>query len=129
MEIIYICTGNSFRSPIAEALTKKYHPQIPTKSAGIKPAPKISKKAKKLLKKDNSKEKIKKKPEKVKKSILKRYNKIIVMEKSHKEHLIRKFDLGKEKIHNWKIKDPIKPDVSSEKSYREIKNKVKILTP
>lgn len=37
MRVLYICTGNSFRSPVAEALTRKYKPEFEVEPAGVQP--------------------------------------------------------------------------------------------
>ncbi len=125
MEIYFICTGNSFRSPTAEALAKKYKPEINTKSAGIKPAGKIASNAIELLKKEDSEKFVKTKPEKISEKYLEKSDQVIVMEKEHKEHLLENFDIRPEKVKNWDIEDPINPDVSPEEAFQSIKSKIK----
>ena len=34
MKILFVCSGNAFRSPVAEALLKKFKPDIEVDSAG-----------------------------------------------------------------------------------------------
>ncbi|MHA2405466.1 MAG: arsenate-mycothiol transferase ArsC, partial [Candidatus Hermodarchaeia archaeon] len=34
MKVLFVCTGNACRSPAAEALLKKFNPQIDVDSAG-----------------------------------------------------------------------------------------------
>jgi len=125
MKIYFICTGNSFRSPTAEGLTKKYKPEIDVKSAGINPAGKIASNAKELLKSENCEKFVKETPEKISKNYLEKSNQVIVMEKDHKEHLLENFDTPSRKIKNWNIKDPINPDVPPKEAFQEIKTKVK----
>ena len=125
MRIYFICTGNSFRSPTAEGLTKKYKPEIDVKSAGTNPAGEIASNAKELLKSENCEKFVKETPEKISKNYLEKSNQVIVMEKDHKEHLLQNFDIPPSKIKNWDIKDPINPNVSPEEAFQEIKAKVK----
>ena len=125
MEIYFICTGNSFRSPTAEALTKKYKPEISTKSAGINPAGKIASDAIELLKKENSEKFVKANPEKISEKYLEEADQVIVMEREHKEYLLENFDILPEKVENWDIEDPINPNVSPEEAFQNIKGKVK----
>ncbi len=127
MRILFICTGNSFRSPTAEALAKKYRPEFEIESAGISPAGKIASNAVRLLKFENCKDFIKNSPEPVTGDALKEADRVIVMEDEHVDHLLENYDVSPEKIDNWNVKDPINPNVEPKDSFEEIKNKVKKL--
>lgn len=126
MKILFICTGNSFRSTVAEALTKKNKSKQEPRSAGIRPANTISGTAKKLLRKDNAEQYLKNKPEKVSQTMIDDSDQIIIMEKLHNTFLEDHFDLNTP-ITNWKIRDPVRPDVDPEKVYKELKSKVEDL--
>ena len=47
MKILFVCSGNAYRSPVAEALLKKLKPGLIVDSAGTNPAIPISETAKK----------------------------------------------------------------------------------
>ena len=63
MKILFVCTGNSYRSPIAEALLKKVRGDLEVESAGTQPAGMIAPNAKKFLERENALEKLKRRPE------------------------------------------------------------------
>ena len=56
MKILFVCTGNSYRSPIAEALLKKVRGDLEVESAGTHPAGMIASNSKKILEKENAME-------------------------------------------------------------------------
>lgn len=123
-KILFICTGNSFRSPVAEALAKKYRPELNVISAGTYPANLIARNGKNLLKQENALHFVKDTPEPLSQDKIQVADKIVVMENNHVRHLQENFDLDNSKIENWQIKDPIDPDVKAEKSFQQIKEKV-----
>ena len=55
MKVLFICSGNAYRSPVAEALLKKYNPEIEADSAGTNISIPISSVAKQFLIKENAK--------------------------------------------------------------------------
>jgi protein-tyrosine-phosphatase len=49
VKILFVCTGNAHRSPVAEALMKKFRPDIKADSAGIVVSIPISEEARNFL--------------------------------------------------------------------------------
>lgn len=127
MRVLYICTGNSFRSPTAEALTRRYRPELEVESAGINPASKIAGNAQGMLKNEGAQRYVKPRPESVTERAISEADKIVVMGKEHKEYLLENFNISPAKIENWNVNDPINPGVDPEDAFAEIKRKVKEL--
>ena len=64
MKVLFVCSGNAYRSPVAEALLKKLKPDIDVDSAGIhSPLIPISGAAMEYLAKENAEQYLKKLPE------------------------------------------------------------------
>jgi len=129
MKILFVCTGNSFRSPVAEALLKKLRGDLEADSAGTHPASTIAPNATKLLKKMNAAKKLKKIPEGVDQKNLEEYDLIVAMGEEHKNHVIRKHPYLKGKIIIWNIDDPYFLSAGSDRRIlREIEENVRELS-
>lgn len=126
MRILYVCTGNSFRSTIAEALTRRYCPEMEVESAGTRPADKVAEKAERLLGEDNAVDYLKEKPDKVSQRAVEEADIIICMRDRHYRVLEGRYAPENE-TRIWRIDDPIRPDIDPEEAYRRIKEKVKQL--
>ncbi|MFB6215518.1 MAG: low molecular weight phosphatase family protein, partial [Candidatus Aenigmatarchaeota archaeon] len=59
MSILFVCTGNSFRSPLAEALAAKHIPNIQVESAGTSRASTIAETTMEFAEEEGVKEYIK----------------------------------------------------------------------
>jgi protein-tyrosine-phosphatase len=128
MKVLFVCSGNAFRSPVAEALLKKLRPDIQIDSAGINVVIPISEGAKKYLSKENADSYIKKFPESLNSKQLNQYDLIVTMESKHKNAVVSKCPQCGNKIVVWKIKDPyFLPSKSTEKIFNQIRQKVKEL--
>ena len=129
MKVLFVCLGNAYRSPLAEALLKKFRPDIEVDSAGIhSPMIPISKDAKRFLAKENALEYLKKLPEGLGNKKLDEYDLIVAMEPRHKVVVLSKCAECENKIVVWNIQDPyFSPNDYTEKIFEQIRQKVKEL--
>jgi protein-tyrosine-phosphatase len=129
MKVLFVCSGNAYRSPVAEALLKKLKPEIDVDSAGIyPPLIPISGDAREYLAKENALQYLKKVPEDLDSKQLDEYDLIIAMEPRHKGVVLLKRPECESKIVVWNIYDPyFAPDDCTEKIFEQIKRKVKKL--
>jgi len=125
MKVLFVCSGNAHRSPLAEALLKKLRPDIEVDSAGMQIAIPISEEAKKFLARDNALRYLKKFPESLDSKQLNDYDLIIAMESRHRDAVLSKCPECRNKIVVWNIADPyFLPHEYAERIYLQIKNKV-----
>jgi len=125
MKILFICTGNSYRSPVAEALLKKIRGDLEVESAGTQPAGMIAPNAKKFLERENALEKLKRRPEGIGQKNVEEYDLIVAMKQNHKNEILRLYPQTEDRIEVWNIDDPIYlPYGSDEEVFEEIKRKV-----
>jgi len=125
MKILFVCTGNSFRSPMAEAILKKHRSDLEVESAGTKPARMIASNAKELLERENALENLKRTPEGLEQKNLEEYDLIVAMKEDHKNEILKRYPQMKVRIQVWNIEDPINlPCGSDKKVFDEIKKKV-----
>jgi len=125
MKILFVCTGNSYRSPVAEALLKKVRGDLEVESAGTHPAGMIASNARRFLEKENALKNLKGAPEGIDQKNLEKYNLIIAMKQNHKNEILRQYPQMEDRIQVWNIDDPIYlPYGSDKKVFEEIKRKV-----
>jgi protein-tyrosine-phosphatase len=106
-KVLFVCTGNAYRSPICEALLKELRPDLEVDSAGTKIARKITKEAREYLTAEDALQYLKKIPESIDGKQLKQYDIIIAMEKRHRDVVLKKCPECKNKIVVWDIPDKI----------------------
>lgn len=136
MKILFVCTGNTCRSPMAQALLEKIAKDkglnIEVKSAGIfaLDGQKASANAIEVMKQEgidleNHRARI------IHRDLLEEADLILTMSKSHKEALLSKFDFVKGKVYTLKeyaygkeedIEDPFGGDI---RDYRRAKEEIK----
>ena len=128
MKVLFVCSGNAYRSPVAEALLKKTRPDIQADSAGTNPVlPRISESARKFLKMENASHHLKAEPEGLDEKRLDMYDLIVVMEPEHKEIVLSKCQGCESKIVVWNIEDPYFLSGHRTRIFQQIKNKVRNL--
>ena len=106
-KVLFVCTGNAYRSPICEALLKKLRPDLEVDSAGTRIARRITREAREYLMSEDALQYLKKSPENIDSKQLEQYNIIIAMEKRHKDSVLKKCPDCKNKIVVWNIPDKI----------------------
>ena len=105
--VLFVCTGNAYRSPICEALLKKLRPDLEVDSAGTKITSKITKEAREYLMSEDAIQYLKKTPESIDSKQLERFNIIIAMEQRHKDSVLKKCPECKNKVVVWGVQDKI----------------------
>jgi protein-tyrosine-phosphatase len=128
MKILFVCSGNAYRSPLAEAILKKLRPDLEVDSAGLHVAIPVSKEVKDYLKKLNAELYLKSIAESLDEKILRDYDLIVAMQSSHKHAVLRRCPECENRIMVWNIEDPyFEEQENAVKIYNEIENKVKEL--
>jgi protein-tyrosine-phosphatase len=127
-KILFVCTGNAHRSPLAEALLKKFRPDLNVESAGLRTPIPISEEVRAYLVKQNAEQFLKKAPQSLDVKNLEDYDLIIAMGPRHRIAVTMKCPQCESKIVVWNVEDPycMSPE-DAEKIYGEIKRRVKEL--
>ncbi len=110
---------------MAEALLKKFRPEIDVDSAGVDPAIPISEAAKKYLARESARKYLKHAPEGLNGKKLNSYDRIIVMKPKHRDIIRDACPECEDRIVVWNIDDPyFLPHGCTEKIFNQIKDKV-----
>ena len=106
MKVLFICSGNAHRSPLAEALLKELRPEWKVDSAGLRVVIPISEEVKAYLGKEKTETYLKKVPESLEDKRLNEYDLIVAMEQRHKDAVLIRCPECKSRIVVWNIEDP-----------------------
>ena len=129
MKILFVCSGNAYRSPVAEALLKKLLPSVEADSAGTDPGIPISVAAKKYLNDEAALQFLKQAPEGLRQKDLASYDLIIAMKPRHKTLISAECPECTDRITVWNIDDPyFLPHGHTKRIFDQIKMKVNELT-
>ena len=128
MRVLFVCSGNAHRSPLAEALLKKMRPELQVDSAGLRVAIPISEHVKEYLAKEDAEQYLKKAPENLAAKQLDDYDVIVAMQHGHKDAVLNRCPECENRISVWNIEDPyFMSHEDAEQVYRQIEEKVKLL--
>lgn len=106
MKVLFVCSGNAHRSPLAEALLKKLRPDWNVDSAGIHVAIPVSDEVREFLVHESAEQYLKKAPENLGSKQLTEYDLIVAMEERHKNAVLGMCPECASKIVVWNIRDP-----------------------
>ena len=128
MKILFVCSGNAYRSPLAEALLKKLRPALEIDSAGLHVIIPISKQVQEYLAKRNAAQYLKQTPQSIYEKNLREYDLIVAMERIHENSILRVCPECETKLVDWNIEDPYFIEYEEAKNvYLYIENKVEEL--
>ncbi|MCL6578326.1 MAG: low molecular weight phosphatase family protein [Candidatus Bathyarchaeota archaeon] len=125
VRVLFVCSGNAHRSPLAEALLRKIKPDWIVDSAGVHVAIPIAEEVREYLAKEGAEQYLKNKPESLSSKRLRDYDVIVAMETQHRDYVFSLCPECKDKIIVWNIKDPYFMEKEDAwKVYEQIKEKV-----
>jgi protein-tyrosine-phosphatase len=128
MKVLFVCYGNAFRSPLAEAILKKLRPDLEVDSAGLHVAIPISGQVQAFLAKRDAVQYLKQVPQSIDEKNLRCYDLIVAMEQVQANAILRACPDCKTRVVTWNVEDPyfLAPE-DAEDIYVQIENKVEEL--
>jgi protein-tyrosine-phosphatase len=125
MKVLFVCSGNAHRSPLAEALLKKLRSDLKVDSAGVRVAIPISEEVREYLSRESAEQYLKKVPEDLGSKRLNDYDLIVAMEQRHRDAVLSVCPECVDRILVWNIDDPyFMPHHDAMEVYERIKNRV-----
>ena len=125
MKVLFVCTGNACRSPLAEALLKKIRPDIYVDSAGTYPYYKVVELTKRYATQEGASEFLKIVPDSLESKNLSVFDLIIAMEPEHEQAILDLSPDCMDKTVVWNITDPYNlPFKQASHEFDKIRSKV-----
>jgi protein-tyrosine-phosphatase len=125
MKVLFVCSGNAHRSPLAEALLRKMRRDWVVNSAGVNVAIPIAEEIKEFLRRENAEQFLKSSPESLSSKRLGDYDVIVAMEDRHRDYVLSLCPECEDKVVVWNVRDPYFLDRESAwKVYEQIREKV-----
>ncbi len=125
LKVLFVCTGNACRSPLADALLKMTRPDIEVDSAGTHPYYKVIDLTQRYAEQEGAGSYLKTVPESLQSKNLYDYNLIVAMESEHKSAVLRQTPECENRIVVWHIDDPYyQPYKQASHEFDRIKSKV-----
>jgi len=106
MKVLFVCSGNAHRSPLAEALLRRMRPDWSVESAGLHVAIPVADEVREFLRREGAEEFLKDRPESLSGKRLGDYDVIVAMEDRHRDYVLSLCPECKDKIVVWNVKDP-----------------------
>ena len=128
MKILFVCSGNAYRSPLAEAPLKKLRPDLEVDSAGLRAVIPVSRQIREYLAKRYAAQYLKEAPQGIDEKKLGEYDLIVAMEHVHTNAVLSVCPECETRIVEWNIEDPyFLENEDAECIYVRIENKVEEL--
>ena len=125
MMVLFVCSGNAHRSPLAEALLKKMRPDWVVDSAGMQVAIPIADEVREILRRESAEEFLKGSPESLGCKRLGDFDVIVAMEEGHRDYVLSLCPKCGDKVVVWNVRDPYFLDREDDwKVYEQIREKV-----
>jgi protein-tyrosine phosphatase len=125
LKVLFVCTGNACRSPLADALLKKLRPDINVDSAGTHAYYKVIDMTRRYAEQEGATEFLKKVPDSLSSKNLCDYELIVAMETEHEDAILSQSPECADNVEVWHITDPyMLPYNQAQQTYDKIKSKV-----
>ena len=125
VKVLFVCTGNACRSPLADALLKMLRPDIDVDSAGTHAYYKVIDMTRRYAEQEGAIEFLKCVPDSLASKNLCDYDLIVAMETEHEDAILRQTPKCADKVDVWHIIDPyMLPYKQAQQTYNKIKSKV-----